>query len=229
MKSAAHLKLDLRSVDTATPLARTLFCAAKLYEAMNTYHYRLRGFEWVHLLPLGAAPPQPLQPRQTLHEAYTLMRSRDLVENQAMCQATAFRKDQVFEIRAGCSSTSCMTWTLRDIRTVPTLVMVDQLSIWILDAQTIVTSFPEEYGSLLRFGQTGIHKIIKERLVKANASKRKGWTVFDLAIAVLEECCYAFSGSTDCPDGHIEVFAEEIYRQVWLLYLKRDYTEWLIL
>lgn len=96
--------------------------------------------------------------------------------------------------------------------------MIDEVCMWILDPHTVVTGFPERYGQGLRFGQTSIHTRIREKISRPSECKVR--TVFDLAIAILEECCQAFfapaDATGDCPGGLIDIFTEAVYGQVRL-------------
>ena len=69
------------------------------------------------------------------------------------------------------------------------LIMVDQLWMWILDEQTIITSFPGRYGDDQHLN--GIHKSIRDRLKNADVR-----SVFDIALVVLTECSTAFLDRT---------------------------------
>ena len=93
------------------------------------------------------------------------------------------------------------------------LVMVDQLWMWILDKDTILTFFPRRYG-FNRKDASGVHKAITRRL----ADNSKGIsTVFDLAIVILSECTQVFfnrAQSVDRQPKVLDLFSEAIGRVV---------------
>ena len=157
--------------------------------------------------------------RLTLDEAYSLMCGGGSFENQALYQATAFRNTSAVRVGPGSDRKISFTRDAPDVQSIPRLVMVDEICMWILAPKTIVTGFPERCGQGLRFGQSSIHTRIREKI-----SQSPGWklgTVFDLALMILEECCQAFfappDATGDCPGGLIDIFTEQVYRQVRLL------------
>jgi len=62
--------------------------------------------------------------------------------------------------------------------------MVDQLWMWVLDEQTIITSFPTRYGR--GFDLHGIHKSIQNRLSDTRENQIR--SIFDIALIILDEC-----------------------------------------
>ncbi|RYP44145.1 hypothetical protein DL768_009380 [Monosporascus sp. mg162] len=105
----------------------------------------------------------------------------------------------------------------------PTLLMVDQLWMWILDEHTIITSFPElqDHG--------GVHKSIRARLGVAREAPVR--SVYDLGLVVLDECFNSVfdrppvSGRQGQKINVIELFTDAIgqvsnqqailFRQLW--------------
>lgn len=91
----------------------------------------------------------------------------------------------------------------REIGKVGKLIMVDQLWMWILDGQTIITSFPGNYGR----DENGfdVHRSIRDRI--RSATKNKIRSVFDLGLIIFDECANGLlSNSLDsvnksCQDG----------------------------
>lgn len=79
------------------------------------------------------------------------------------------------------------------IRKVSRVVMVDQLWMWILDEQTIITCFPKRYG-VNKQDSSGVHKSIRSRL--KGLRKEHIRTVFDLALIILDECSNTFFDRT---------------------------------
>jgi len=86
-----------------------------------------------------------------------------------------------------------------DIKKVSKLVMVDQLWMWVLDEQTIITSFPKRYG-YNKYDMHGIHKAIRSRL--DNAQKNQIRSIFDLALIILDECSNTFFDRTKPQVGY---------------------------
>lgn len=76
-----------------------------------------------------------------------------------------------------------------DIRRISQLVMVDQLWMWVLDEQTIITSFPRRYG-FNKHDFSGVHRSIRERLQSARKNQIR--SVYDLALIILDECSNTF-------------------------------------
>lgn len=72
-----------------------------------------------------------------------------------------------------------------EIRKVPRVVMVDQLWMWILDEKTIITSFPQQYGSD-RKGASDVHEAVRMRIRNARSNEIR--SVFDVALIILDEC-----------------------------------------
>lgn len=84
------------------------------------------------------------------------------------------------------------------IRKVSRVVMVDQLWMWILDEQTIITCFPKRYGVNKR-DPSGVHKSIRSRLKGLRKDHIR--TVFDLALIILSECSNTFFDRTKTQVG----------------------------
>lgn len=93
-----------------------------------------------------------------------------------------------------------------EIRKVSRVVMVDQLWMWILDKQTIITSFPKRYGSN-KSDPTGVHKSIRTRI--KNARKNQIRSVFDVALIILDECSNTFFDRTKTPVSNRETALEK--------------------
>lgn len=86
------------------------------------------------------------------------------------------------------------------IRKVSRVVMVDQLWMWILDEQTIITCFPKRYG-VNKQDSSGVHKSIRARLKALRKDHIR--TVFDLALIILDECSNTFFDRTKTQVGSI--------------------------
>lgn len=97
-----------------------------------------------------------------------------------------------------------------EIKKVSKLIMVDQLWMWVLDEQTIITSFPRRYG-YNKYDLHGIHKSIRNRL--ASARKNQIRTIFDIALIILDECSNTFFDRTKTHDSQpqvMDIFSEAI-------------------
>ncbi|KAK3370744.1 hypothetical protein B0T24DRAFT_299103 [Lasiosphaeria ovina] len=97
-----------------------------------------------------------------------------------------------------------------DIKKVSQLIMVDQLWMWVLDEQTIVTSFPRRYG-YNKHDLSGIHKSIRTRLKSARNNQIR--SVYDLALIILDECSNTFFDRTKTEDSQpqvMDIFSEAI-------------------
>lgn len=88
------------------------------------------------------------------------------------------------------------------IRKVSRVVMVDQLWMWILDEETIITCFPKRYG-VNKQDPSGVHKSIRSRM--KNLRKDHIRTVFDLALIILDECSNTFFDRTKTQVGNLSL------------------------
>jgi hypothetical protein len=96
------------------------------------------------------------------------------------------------------------------IQKVPRLIMVDQLWMWILDHETIVTCFPRRYG-VNRKDASGVHRSIRNRLGSMKRCKIR--SAYDLALIIIEECSSMFFDPTKTDDRQpqvMELFSEAI-------------------
>jgi hypothetical protein len=200
----------------ATPLGQYLIDAARLFEAMNTYKDRKLLQKYLHHNP-------PLHPRRTLDQAYywslnsTKIRDRDQVIyrsttarperlHQYCSEIHDWKEHKDMKLAPGESCFICR----ENIRKVSRVVMVDQLWMWILDGQTIITSFPKRYGSW-KNDQSGVHKSIRMRLERARQNQIR--SVFDLGLIILDECSNTFFNRAKTSDRQpqvIDTFAEAI-------------------
>ncbi|KAF9871184.1 hypothetical protein CkaCkLH20_11353 [Colletotrichum karsti] len=93
---------------------------------------------------------------------------------------------------------------------VPKVIMVDQLWMWILDKNTILTSFPQRYGED-RQNASGVHKSIRRRLEQAKSNQIR--SVFDLALVILDECAndvFNQEAAQDPKPPIIDIFSRSI-------------------
>ncbi|KAK3396852.1 hypothetical protein B0T20DRAFT_244041 [Sordaria brevicollis] len=99
-----------------------------------------------------------------------------------------------------------------DIKKVSQLVMVDQLWMWVLDEETIITSFPRRYG-VNKHDLSGVHRSIRTRLKSVRKNQIR--SVYDLALIILDECSNTFFDRTRADEGQpqvVDIFSEAIGR-----------------
>lgn len=97
------------------------------------------------------------------------------------------------------------------------VVMVDQLWMWILDENTIITSFPRRWGRN-KPDTSGIHKSLRDRLIHLPASQIN--TVFDIAFIIIDQCSRVFFDRTKPLDQRPEVmdiFSNTISQMTFVL------------
>jgi hypothetical protein len=146
------------------PIGEVLLNAARVYDAMSTYRDEKLIRQYLYMNP-------PLHPRRTLTEVChptDMSRGRD--RQQIVHKATErplTRGNFAFQRR-------------RDVR----VVMVDQLWMWILDGEAIVTCFPRRYG-VGDEDPFGVQESIQARLKKLKHGTIK--SVFDLGLIILDE------------------------------------------
>jgi hypothetical protein len=99
-------------------------------------------------------------------------------------------------------------------RKVARVVMVDQLWMWILDENTILTCFPRRYGIWIgRKDPSGVHNSIRNSLADSSNASNLIRSVFDLALIILKECFNTFLDETKTDDRRpqvLDIFRESI-------------------
>ncbi|ETS74206.1 hypothetical protein PFICI_14072 [Pestalotiopsis fici W106-1] len=197
-----------------SPLGQYLIDAARLFEAITNYRDK-------RLLEKFLMHEAPLHPRRTLDQAYywTLNTTRSRDKDQVVYRATTAKGAEFHKYDFDKAS-----WPnhprlgkhelCRDcsdkITKVSRVVMVDQLWMWILDANTIITCFPKRYGAN-KHDSSGVHKSIRTRIGDKRHQQVK--SVFDLALIIFEECSNTFFDRTRTTDKQPEVldaFSESI-------------------
>lgn len=166
---------DTGRVIAGTEIGQVLFDAAMLFEAMATYCEKSLIQKYLHEDP-------PLHPRRTLEQTneWTLSLSwHAAARDQVVHRATRPKQLDFHTI-----DPFTKEWRER-IRKVARVMMIDQLWMWILDDQTIITCFPDHGDLTLNNNLPGIHRKIREALIKANRGQVK--TVFDIALIILSE------------------------------------------
>jgi hypothetical protein len=120
-----------------------------------------------------------------------------------------------FEEMYGCAQCDA------DIRKVPRAIMVDQLWLWVLDKDTILTCFPQRYGMSYK-DESGVHQSIRTRIKTRSNPDNHVRSVFDLALIILDECFNTFFNRARTADKRpqvMDMFAESIGRVVGCLAL----------
>jgi len=98
-----------------------------------------------------------------------------------------------------------------DILRVSRCIMVDQLWMWVLDNNTVLTFFPQRYGLGKKKDQSGVHSIIRERVSGPKAVPIS--SVWDLAVIILEASFDSFFDRTITADRRpqvLDIFGESI-------------------
>ncbi|KAH6693606.1 hypothetical protein F5X68DRAFT_247974 [Plectosphaerella plurivora] len=99
-----------------------------------------------------------------------------------------------------------------EVRKLTRTIMVDQLWMWILDENTIVTSYPRRYGHN-KPDPSGVHKSIRVRLKTMPRYELR--SAYDLALIILDECSNTFFDRTKARDNQprlTDIFSESIGR-----------------
>ncbi|EAQ83492.1 hypothetical protein CHGG_09896 [Chaetomium globosum CBS 148.51] len=169
------------NVDKRMTLGQALRAAAALLEAMDSHMEEQLTMRYLYAEP-------PMHPRRTLDQAYygalrsTGTRDRD----QVVYRGTTPQPHD-------CIGMDACPQCNEDIRKTPRLLMVDQLWLWILDENTVVTSFPRRW-SRNRPDPSAIHKSLRMRL--RNARHGEISSAYDLALVIVDETSRVFFDRT---------------------------------
>ncbi|KAL2143371.1 hypothetical protein VTI28DRAFT_10485 [Corynascus sepedonium] len=156
-------------------LGRYLWLAAKLHQLID------EAADW-RLITDHLCTQSPLHPRRTLEQYYNWT-SED----------TAHRDRQQVVYRG--------TRMRNDPEAIARVVVVDQLWLWILDENTILTAFPRRWGRN-NPDPSAVHRAIRDRM---GATDTKHITsVYELALIIIDECSKVFFDRTK-PDLRPEV------------------------
>ena len=189
-------------------LGQYLLDATRLYEGMTNYRDKTVFREYLTREP-------PLHPRRTLDQAYywILKSTKKRDTDQVVYRGTTPRSSDFHEYdrENNCwpdhkylKGDDC-DFCRRNIQKLSRVVMVDQLWMWILDGNTIITCFPRRYGTNKQ-DMSGVHKSIRLRL-KDDKSLRVR-SVYDLALIIIDECCDTFFDRTKKVDRQPQVLEE---------------------
>ncbi|KAI0975919.1 hypothetical protein F4678DRAFT_469688 [Xylaria arbuscula] len=173
------------------PLGQYLLDAARLYE-------EVRNYEDTSLIQKYLFADPPLHLRRTLDQGYytTIESTRPENRNQIVYRATTpteFPRHH-FDQSKGLWVCSDHEFSLEgcdecraNIRRVSSVVMVDQLWMWVLDPGMIITCFPKRYGVHGR-DPSGVFEAAQRRLTR----DRPIHSVFAIAQTILDECSNTF-------------------------------------
>ncbi|KAL1861709.1 hypothetical protein Daus18300_008678 [Diaporthe australafricana] len=145
------------------------------------------------------------------------------IDDQANTENWQWSRHGEFEETYGCGQCDA------DIRKVPRAIMVDQLWMWVLDQDTILTCFPQRYGMSYK-DDSGVHQSIRTRVKTRSNPDNHVLSIFDLALIILDECFNTFfnrARTTDKRPQVMDMFAESIghvthkqavaFRHLWTL------------
>ncbi|KAK4182905.1 magnesium transport protein cora [Podospora australis] len=165
------------SVSRKKALGNLLRSAAALLEAMDAHAEEMLMKKYLHAQP-------PLHPRRTLDQAYygALRSTRARDRDQVVYRGTTPEPHD-------CVGMEVCPQCKEDVRKTPRLVMVDQLWMWILDGNTVITSFPRRWGRN-RPDPTAIHKSLRSRLNFSRPGEIS--SAYDIALVIIDECSRVF-------------------------------------
>ncbi|KAI1272497.1 hypothetical protein F5Y07DRAFT_391953 [Xylaria sp. FL0933] len=194
-----------------SPLGQYLLDAAQLYE-------EVRNYEDTFLIHNYLFADPPLHPRRTLDQGYyTTVQTRSKDRNQVVYQATtpaeaSYHHYDRYTRRWECSgddlSAEGCDKCRANIRKVSSVVMVDQLWMWILDPGVIITCFPKRYG-IRGHDPSGVFEAIQRRLIRDRPIR----SIFSIAQSILDECSNTFFDRTKVLSGQppvLDIFSEAI-------------------
>ncbi|KAI1390408.1 uncharacterized protein F4822DRAFT_401845 [Hypoxylon trugodes] len=175
-----------------------LLTAAEIFDTMDFITEESLITEYLH-----KDQQAPLHPRRTLDQFYysslrsTKTRDRDQVVYRATCQAPPHE---------GCGR-RCLICRAES-RKVPRLIMVDQLWLWVLDDNTIITSFPRRWETV-RLDTSDVHEAVRIRLENVGRNTIK--SAYDIALIVIDECSRVFfDRALDKRPKLVDIFADAI-------------------
>lgn len=170
--------------------------------------YRHTNAEFAHKYrPLDVAHSSNKGMRSSTKNLPRSVREQD---NSAEEENWQWSRHGDFEEMFGCAQCDA------DIRKVPRAIMVDQLWMWVLDKDTILTCFPQRYGMSYK-DESGVHQSIRTRVKTRSNPDNHIRSVFDLALMILDECFNTFFNRARTADKRpqvMDMFAESIGRVV---------------
>lgn len=200
-------------LDPGTDVGRVLLYAAKVHKDFATYRHRslmekylmeqpalhpTRALDQAQFWTLGSSVSRPRG--QTAHRVTEANGMSAHTIDPSTREWTCHRDDE--ETKAYVKGTQhphtvwrgCL-YCQKQIRQTPIVFSVNQLWMWILDEQTIITAFPDCFRSD-RGSSSGVHGAIRRRLSELRDFQQID-TVYDLALVILTETTQAlFNTST---------------------------------
>ena len=193
-----------RTTARRVALGTLLRTAAALSEAMSAHVEERLMIRYLHAEP-------PLHPRRTLDQSYygALKSTRARDRDQVVYRGTTpipheCDSQEVVEAVEGCRT--CR----EDVKLVPRLIMVDQLWLWVLDSNTIISSFPRRFGKN-RPDPSAVHKTLRQRLRHIQPGEIS--SAYDLTLLIVDECSRVFfdrARTDDRTPNLLELFAGAI-------------------
>ncbi|KAG9235378.1 hypothetical protein BJ875DRAFT_374401 [Amylocarpus encephaloides] len=162
----------------SSALGKYLWFAAKLFEIIDEAADERLISEHLH-------STSPLHMRRTLDQFYywTVIDTTAQDQDQVVCHGTRSSSDPEATGR---------------------VVMVDQLWMWILDQNTIVTSFPRRWGRN-KPDPSAVHRAIRDHFGRLDRTQKR--SIYDLALVIIDECSRVFFDRTKPLDQRPEVVA----------------------
>ncbi|KAK3313225.1 hypothetical protein B0H66DRAFT_485544 [Apodospora peruviana] len=101
------------------------------------------------------------------------------------------------------------TWMQNDPEAIPRVVMVDQLWLWILDENTIISAFPRRWGRN-KPDPSAVHRAIRDHL--GSIDKAQVNSIYDLALIIIDECSKVFFDRTkpDLRPEMVDIYSSAI-------------------
>ncbi|KAK3386163.1 hypothetical protein B0H63DRAFT_560601 [Podospora didyma] len=158
-----------------SPLGSYLWQASKLFQLID------EAADW-RLISDHLYTDSPLHVRRTL-EQYYYWTADDTTHRDR--QQVVYRETRM----------------KNDIEAIPRVVMVDQLWLWILDENTIISAFPRRWGRN-KPDPSAVHRAIRDHLATIDHSQVT--SIYDLALIIIDECSKVFFDRTK-PDLRPEV------------------------
>ncbi|KAE9371635.1 hypothetical protein N431DRAFT_441610 [Stipitochalara longipes BDJ] len=186
--SDGMMKKALPDHHKRSPLAQYLLDAASLHDAMDIEPDVRLLSENLH--PHNTKIP-PLHGRRTLDQSYYWK-----LENTG-------RRDEDQVVYRGTKAGNSIYRTTR-------VVMVDQLWLYILDDNTIISFFPRRWGRN-KPDFSGVHRGIRSRLEHLRPGEIQ--SVYDLALIIMNQCSTVFFDRTKPADARpqvLDIFANAI-------------------
>lgn len=180
-----------------SPLGQYLIDSARLFVAIS--RFKDKAILETHLFGTS-----PVHPRRTLDQGFnaTLSNTRARGRDQVLYRATAVHDNTSYRSKIEGSSRGKMpsplarnNWNQAAPHStqLQRVLMVDQLWLWIIDGNTIITSFPKRYG--VDQDPSGVYEAVESRLAKRGLKK----SVFHIALIVLDECSKSLFSRTKGP------------------------------